>query len=452
MVHSLVFVQRQPTQQISSREELVVFAIAFLLPFTLLFELEIIGTLYLHDLVSPVLLIVLLGTRGQAASLRPLRTFLLLLLLWFAGAILTDIYRDTAFADYARGWSRIVLFGINTVMLWLLSSGQLRILAAYTFSAGVALIAKVYLMPTEYVQLAEDPWKFGVGGGLLFIIGALSVSRRLQDWTGGYLPAVLIALVSVLSLIQNSRSLFAIGALAAVYVAFGTWASKHPRVARIWSPALFIALILASVAAVQLLVGVYSFAAEAGYLGEAARQKFLMQTSGDVSLLVGGRPEFLASTQAIADSPILGHGSWAQDPYYVYIYYSRLLELGLTIQPSFHDFGAEAGLLIPSHSHLFGAWVEAGLLGAIVWFWILLLSLQALYSVVKVRVLPNALVTITALMVLWDVLFSPFAGEARVIRAVQVCILIAAVRALAPQMQRLRALARGANRPIQRTV
>jgi len=90
-----------------------------------------------------------------------------------------------------------------------------------------------------------------------------------------------------------------------------------------------------------------------------------MQAHGEYGLIVGGRSEILVSAQAIMDSPILGHGSWAKNEEYAAMLNYLRESMGYVAQGK-HESG-----LIPTHSHIFGAWVEAGILGAVFWLWIL---------------------------------------------------------------------------------
>jgi hypothetical protein len=57
----------------------------------------------------------------------------------------------------------------------------------------------------------------------------------------------------------------------------------------------------------------YEYGASEGWLGDEAREKYLIQSSGDMGILLGGRTQILASAQAIIDSPVIGHGSRAKD-------------------------------------------------------------------------------------------------------------------------------------------
>ncbi|CAN0598211.1 unnamed protein product, partial [Laminaria digitata] len=114
------------------------------------------------------------------------------------------------------------------------------------------------------------------------------------------------------------------------------------------------------------------------------------------------------SSQAVADSPFIGHGSWAKNPKYA----QRILEL--------EKFGYEVNYiaaenqLIPTHSHIMGAWVEAGFLGMVFWFWVLMLVFRVLSNLYMVREPLAPMITFVGFLMLWDILFSPFGAARRV--------------------------------------
>jgi O-antigen ligase len=150
----------------------------------------------------------------------------------------------------------------------------------------------------------------------------------------------------------------------------------------------------------------YSYYAKQGIFGEYAQHKLEAQ-SGEGGLLLGGRGEILASGRAILDSPLLGHGSWARDPTYSAILAENRAELGYKVNQN-----DKKDDMIPAHSHIFGAWVEGGVAGAVFWSFVLV---YAIGSMLKVSgwepLLP--LFAFAGFMLTWDVLFSPISPESR---------------------------------------
>jgi hypothetical protein len=68
--------------------------------------------------------------------------------------------------------------------------------------------------------------------------------------------------------------------------------------------------------------------------------------------------------------------------------------------------------LIPSHSYLFGAWVESGIVGAVFWAWVLWLAAKSLMRATGREPLILFLAFIGMLLI-WNILFSPYGTDAR---------------------------------------
>ena len=169
----------------------------------------------------------------------------------------------------------------------------------------------------------------------------------------------------------------------------------------------------------QGIISIYSLTAGAGFAGFEAKQKYEEQTSGDLSLLQSGRSESLVSIQAIADSPILGHGSWAKDVKYVAMLVDSLKSHGIVISDNLY-----LNTLIPSHSHLAGSWVEAGVLGGVFWIAVLIIAVIAFYRAFKLAPQFFPIVVFSLVSLLWDVLFSPFGGDLRFTTAAKLCLVL----------------------------
>lgn len=411
----------------ASRYDTLFVLIAIALPLTQLIQLKLVGTLLAQDIIDPVLLLMLLSMRGAQARLAEITSLVLLILLWLLGAVATDIYVGTTMADLARGWSRIGLFAIHLMTLWLLSGGgRIKILAPYFFTSGIVAVVDTIINPSDFSE--SDAFKFGAGGGLLLIAGAVGSLPGIRKALNGLLPSMLIGSIGLVALIRDSRSMFAICSLAAAYSALAAIVSRDEKTVRYVTPFSFAAFAVLGLGFVQLLVTIYTTLAASGFLGLSALLKYNTQTAGDSGLLLAGRSESVVSIQAIMDSPIVGHGSWAQDPYYVRLYFSKLAELGLPTPIDYYI--STFGYVIPTHSYIFGAWVEAGILGLPIWIYLIWLVVRALYAILKQHMFPNVLVTLAGFSLLWDIPFSPFSTVSRFLVPAQICVMLAALRSL----------------------
>jgi hypothetical protein len=178
-----------------------------------------------------------------------------------------------------------------------------------------------------------------------------------------------------------------------------------------------------------LLWGVYQFSLSHSFGEIDLRKKHEEQFETGLGVL-GGRSEFMYSLPAIADSPILGHGSWAKNPKYIQQAQSA----------GFGDLrreeGSENEFLIPTHSHVFGAWVEAGLLGALFWLRLWWLAAVSLLGAFKRGDPIWPLTALVASTLLWDLLFSPFGMHRRFVQAFNASVILFSIGYRRPSTER----------------
>jgi O-antigen ligase len=187
---------------------------------------------------------------------------------------------------------------------------------------------------------------------------------------------------------------------------------KNPEATRLKARTV-VALAVSILLSVVLVMWMYGRAATAGYLGQDAKDKYQQESSGKYGVLVGGRPELLAEIPAIYDSPILGHGSWAKQRIYLIEEHRALQLLGYEgVLPVFREDLKEG--LIPAHSYIFQAWVDGGILGAVFWAWIFLLTARVLLRVYPENAEFLPLASLLSFMLLWDILFSPYGTPGRI--------------------------------------
>lgn len=387
-------------------------ALAFLLPILGLFKIEFGGDLFAHEVILLILFPILLLKNNKLLTQKYVVTILALGLLWLASQIVTDIFRETPQEDFLRGWAKIIFFMISFCSLVMLLTTSTRV---FLWIASSAI--PMFIRPFQLFALDLDPlvlWKFGVGSAILFAVCLPSLWRIFND-PENITPVRRIAWLSILfgvgSFFLNARS-FA-GISIATGALLGFYASHSGTKLRMQT--LSIGIFIAFLGAIAL-INVYSAGASSGFFGEEAQAKYEMQNAyggGTMSVLLGGRAEGLVSTQAIADSPLLGHGSWAKDYKYLYMYvalrstYSE--EQGDSLDPSINDG------LIPTHSYLLGAWVEAGVLGGIFWISVVWMCLFRILPVAfEVTSGLSVYVLMTLPFFMWNILFSPFGANVRV--------------------------------------
>jgi hypothetical protein len=381
----------------------------FVLPAVRFVEFNLGGSLYLTDLLLLILFAGMVACRRESRALlrqRLPRIFIVLAFLWLGAQVATDIVRHTPLGDFARGWSKIILTVTHFSVLYVLLHGQLRRIKTYAWGLVVGGVLAFLITPGAAGR--AYPWKFGFSYPVT--VAVFLLASRCKESSFG--PSILAAGMGVLNIGLGSRSTGALCLLAAVYLVWrAIWLRRERR-----SPSKLKMKNVIAVAAVLLLgcwgaVSAYEYAASTGLLGRDAQDLYALQSSGDYGMLIGGRSEILIGLEAAYDSPWLGHGSWAKDPEYVELYRETMELLGYG--NGLHEESLDQEANITAHSHLLGAMVEAGVLGAIFWGWVAFLAIRTALRIYCVRHPLTPMVVFFLFLLLWDIFFSPYAAYYR---------------------------------------
>ena len=413
--------------------------VAFATPTLLWMEIEIVGRIFVSEIVLIGLLPFLLLARGRMLAAPMPAMFLALAALWLAGQIVTDLVRETEFRDYARGWTRIAFTVLNFCAIYLLVHGSRYRFVLFALGLACGGLLSYLINPSEFAE--EWPWKFGIGLSTAVIAALVSLSRPMA--TIPFLPALPLLLVCAYSVTVGSRALAGVTFAASFYVLFQQMFGRRSDAPTRGSLGRILLFCAAGVGLAGFLLGAFGLAVEKGYTDERSAQIFERQREGGLGLLFGGRSEIFASAQAVMDRPILGHGSWAKNPDYVV----RILDARLHGY-DIHYMSRLDMDLIPTHSHLMGAWVEAGILGALLWMWVIFLVLRVLSTLYLSREPLGPLIALIGFLMLWDVLFSPFGAERRLTVPFSLVLMMFAWDVL--QARVARAAPAAARRPRQR--
>lgn len=397
----------------------------FLIPLSGFIELHLVGRLFAPDIIMLALFPFVMLSMGRHLADPLPKMFIVLGLVWLVGQVVTDIVRHTPFHDYARGWAKIAFTLINFCVIYLLINNRPRRIILYAAGLVVGGILGFFLNPNIYT--AGHPWKFGVGWPLTLLIimsAALFMHHRRQH----RLFAIgLVAFAAVLNVYLGFRSLGGICFLTATYLILQLFCRRSNAHAMRVRPRNIVLLSLVLMFAGFVAMEAYKHAAISGLLGETNREKYEVQAMGEYGLLLGGRSEILVAGQAVMESPLLGHGSWAKNWDYAELLVELKHRLGYVTGPV-----GELGL-IPAHSHIMGAWVEAGILGAIFWFWVISLPARTLLYLYQIKAQNSILIVFLAFSLIWDVLFSPFGAERRFITPYYVIVMITFLGSLIPE-------------------
>ena len=375
---------------------------------------EAFGQIYLSELLLAALLPFLLFLRGHVLRDPLVRTCMVLVGLWLGAQAATDIIRETDFQDYVRGWANIAMFLVAVLSLYLLLHGSRRRFILFTLGLALGEFLNPWLAPTEFSE--DYPWKFGISQGVALFAVLAGLWRPVSRFPA--LAATPLLAVAAYSLTVGFRSMFACALLGAVCAMAQHLLFRRPGGARA-TPLLrpVIGFLAASLFLGWGSLAIYQYAASYGYLDERSVAVFERQSEGELGLLPGGRSALFATVPAIADSPIVGHGSKAKNPDYA----NRIMDATYygyqpTLPLSWHTG------LIPTHSALLGAWVEAGVLGVFFWVWFSLLIVAALAILCRAREPLSLLIFYMGFSQLWNNAFSTFAGNSRLTTAFVLCL------------------------------
>lgn len=180
-----------------------------------------------------------------------------------------------------------------------------------------------------------------------------------------------------------------------------------------------------------VLGGSYKFAAQSGWMGEKAREKYESQMKDRKNvwgILQGGRGEVFIGLTACIDKPLWGHGPWPLDKN---DYVKRYLEKYGTVAEWDAYFSHERYLsligmthyhLIPGHSHLISFWLSYGIVGFLLWVYVLYLIVNYFRRYVDAVPQWFGYMAITLPLFVWNIFFSPYGY--RISTPLTICLLL----------------------------
>jgi len=375
---------------------------AFIAPALMCVEVRIVGRLFGSDIFLLAILPLLLRSRWRLLTALLPMMVLRLELLWLAGQVATDLWRRTPFEDLARGESMIAFGIFHFATLYMLLYGSRQRIVEYALGLAAGGILIFIFDPGLFA--AGNPWKFGVGepSTILVVVAAAAIFNS----EGVFTASATLLFAACLNLYMGYRSMAGMCFFASAFLMMQRESARLSRPSR----AATVAIAVAAVAAVAGTFKIYDFAASTGLLGFHAQQEFEVQSAGEFGVLLGGRSEIFSSALAIRDEPILGHGSGALDTDYALQGQMIMRDFGYKPLPPDPN---EAAGVIPEHSFLFGAWTNAGILGAAFWAWVFAMAIRAMFALFRIVEPLSPLIAFFVVLLAWDLLFSPYGAYQR---------------------------------------
>lgn len=400
----------EPVEKATRQEKFA----AFLLGLGTRLQVQVIGFLPFTEIFLLLAFPAYFPSIQKSGAMRRTRWCVPLLLLWLFSLICSDLYRHTQWSLSARGIARIVIFLIaipfftwflrrgcyDKVLWWTIGTLPSFALSGFIFRGGVHEGRELVYGEAEIKY--DTHW----GGvlGIAFVIFSLLVYHRSH--IACYLTSCGVGVVHIMNAMRAGGAMAILS--ATITASLNVLRGQQRRALISKRIALWKLLVLcAAVAATGYgVVSWYGHSASKGLFGERARTKYASQVRNKFGLLAGGRPEFVGGMLAISNSPIIGYGSWPLDHDKVFAQACDIMEVKLS--PTYYKQGYP---LIPSHSHILGAWVEAGILGVFFWLYILWIAGRAVYLPIHDEKRLRFWIVSSTLPLLWAIFFSPISAR-----------------------------------------
>ncbi len=368
----------------------------------------------LNVLVAPVLLF----SRSRILRIKPIPTILIFGAAYLGSQVLSDVVNSTPRTDYLRGWANIGMMLLSFATFALVFPGALgRRYGMYLLGlaiGGAVLVARGQTLAggSEFVgTVGEEFWNIRVQpwSGPAMVLLLWWLYNRSPKWC--VLAAIAYAMASVVGG-ARAHALPYLGVAAAIIAiqmaARGAFQLSRAQIVRY---AVIAGLVLTFAFLSYVTLGLQ------GLLGTKTRAQLvvLRQPYNPLQVILVARGHTISGILAIADKPLLGHGSWARDRGSDYEAGMRdfmrewLLVPGAPMEPLQDRDPGEVVLLQPGHSHILAAWVWGGAIGGA--FWIAQLVILTNLSVFFIRrpwcsIMPVAVYALVSAY--WNIIFSPF--------------------------------------------
>jgi len=394
-------------------------ASCFLLTLLVGVQFDIAGGISATELVLPIFGVFFVFVRKKTDFDKNFYVVLILGIFFLLGLILSDLWHDTPFEKYSRGWGRVIVFISNFVSLYVIIDNRRSRLLWLTFGF---VVGRLWLS-IDSIENGLIVWKLGLAKPLALVALLLCVTVPKLRAPGSLFSSLLILTLGLINILADFRSLGAVLVIVAALMILVHQGQSAKRYRGSLPVSAVAGMVIASFLAAAMSSWFYGYAADQGWLSPEATQKYESQASeAGLPLIIAGRSESLVSVEAVMDAPLLGHGSWPENPYYADRLAFRRYQLGLS-----KSMTPSEDTLIPTHSHLLGSWVEAGLAGGIFWSIVLFLAGKSMLLSCRSKSHMQALYLFCAVLLIWDVLFSPFSGFRRLETAF---LLLVVLRAL----------------------
>jgi O-antigen ligase len=362
-------------------------------------QLEWFGILYASEVLLAVVALWAVVTHLTDTRFwqRPLTTLLACLGATLLAYVVVDLAQGTELQNLARGWARNIFLASNFIGLYFLSRRNPFNLMIYAISAALGILGYLALTGALF-----DDWKFGASAPLTLLVACLVPLVAPRASVAG---ALALAGVGLLHIELDAREIGGSCLLAGVLLL----ARCSP--VRRWKSLSWAVLGFLVSAGVGVLL--YAYGVTDREYGQRREFSNAWRTAS-----------LITAATAVSQSPWMGYGSQANNSDLQSRYDSIFAEhTGIR----YHGERNDTSTFSP-HSQILQAWFEAGIFGAVFFLYLGWKLVRGFGWCVFQRSADvfSVLFAFCLLRAIWHLLFSPFAGLARLdvaLAAVIVCLL-----------------------------
>ncbi|MFY0256276.1 hypothetical protein ACDQ55_20240 [Chitinophaga sp. 30R24] len=417
----------------------VYYIIAFLYPILSYFRINLIGQFAVGDFVVLFSFLDFKKTTRLFVTIADIKKIAIAYLVFLLAQMMSDWINHSDFVDMARGWANILMAILVTVFFIGLFNRNPKYFILFLLGSVLryVLLGDTNNLSNSAADLYEVSdmgiFKFRIApmlNALLLIFSWYLLQKSQKQYFNVIILFILYGLFCMAFDFRSNGITFMLSALILYCRPYVRNTSLRKML-----PYLFLSLLV-----FQGLYALYVSSVIKGEMGgeHSVKQiKMADNSYNPLNLILVGRSEFFVGLKAALDKPIFGQGSWAKDPlgYYTFMMLKlhgedeRFLALEKNMNGQF---------IIPSHSVLIGAWMNAGVMGLLSVLYIFVLFINR-----SIRLLRNAyfqksayypILVYSLLNGIWVFFFSPL-PEIKTDLAVIIAFVVAGHQAVAKTIQ-----------------
>lgn len=323
-----------------------------------------------------------------------LKKIVILLTILLIAQIFSDIYNQSTPENYLRGWAVILFSIISILFLTHHFERDPQAIVYYLFSLFIVKLffgseALDFTIIEENSNFFKTRFVEFLNYGTLIISYYLFKSKRLK------FTYIIIATYALICIILDARSNGIILLITTLIIFIKASKIKLTKVKLVFFLTILIPVF-------YMLYIVYVNNVISGEISGKNSQDQINKMSNPYNpfeLLYYGRSDAVIAIHAIAEKPLLGHGSWAQDPFEKYAALREEL-----FQTVFHSSG-----FIPAHSIILSSWLYSGIIGFFALLYVYSILIKKSFNMIKHSLNEfTPIIVFISIEMIWNMLFSPY--------------------------------------------